>query len=395
MATDQTGRIADRNPNSYTIAMPQVLFSPLPATGNFSTWVDHVALSHTLFGITNDSGYVVNSMGNAVGTPDSIMKDCFIGSLDSASLGGDVETLEHTVANLGAEEVDRIVALQRPYEYDISFDEPDIKNMSRFMLGQETNLGLSLRNITVTGKTFVGSETEVVTVVDRRIGDPAKAMDTIISLWYAQTGGQGNPPNGTYGFVVGGTNEDECVGDWANRRQWIAYADFDFGAKTVGPWAYLRPHGTALGGAMGAVPVIPINGVLLSIPDSEPIINRCGNNISWNADSVVAWTGLGWYGADEGFFGYSIMQTTRAYRQTEGAAIVANLTNIGPSRIHVVPRCTLMPDGTFDFSGDAWTKGNFKLKVMRDARAVFKDRKPELPIPFGYMQTFDLLPTEI
>ena len=388
-------RLADRNPNNYSIGMPQVLFSSAPDSGNFATWVDHVALSRALFGITSNDGYVLNSFNNIVGTPSEIMERCYLGSLDSAQLGGDVETLEHTVSNMGFEEVDRIVALSRPYEYTLSFDEPDIKNMSRFMLSQETNLGLSLRNIVVPTATFKGSESNVVTVVDRKLGNPARAMEMVIALWYAETGGTSMPPNGTYGFIVGGTNEDECVGEWANRRQWIAYADFDFGAKTVGTWSYIRPHGTAVDNLMGASVVVPINGVILSIPDSEPVINRCGSTIAWNTDAALAWTGFGWLGADEGFFGYSVVGTQRAFLRTKGAAVVAKLTEIGNSSVHIIPNCTMLPDGEFDFSADEWAKGSFKLRVLRDSRAVFSDRSPAIPIPYGYVQTLNLLETEL
>lgn len=388
-------RLADRNPDSYSIGMPQVLFSPIPDSGDFSSWVDHVALSAAFTGLTDNAGNVVNGQGRIVGTPASIMAECYLGSLDSASLGGDVETLEHTVSNLGYEEVDRIVALQRPYEYTLSFDEPDIKNMSRFMLSQETNLGMSLRNVTASGVTFKGSETETVTVIDRKIGNPDLALDTVMALWYSETGGKTLPPNGTYGFIIGGTNEEECVGAWLNRRQWVAYAYFDFGAKTVGAWSYIRPHGTALDGLYGGDAMVPINGVIVSVIDSQPVANRCGASLSWNADAFLAWTGFGWYGSDEGFFGYSVVGTQRAFKRTNGAAVVAKMTEIGNSSIHIIPRCTMMPDGGLSFSADDWTKGSFKLRVLRDSKAAFTDRVPAVPIPFGYMQTFNLLQTEI
>lgn len=385
----QNPRIAERNPDSYTIGMPQILFSPAPVSGNYRTWVDWRALASAAFGLTDGDGKVRNSFGNVVGTPKDIMTACYLGSLDSVNVGGDVETLEHTVANLGYEELDRVVVLARPIEYSLNFDEPDNKNLSRYFVGQESDLGLSLKMIEVTGQTFRGSETAAFTIVERRLGDPAKALESITSLWQAN-GGTGTPPNGVYGFIVGGTNEDACVGAWDGKRQWLAYANFDFTNGTVGAWSYIRPKGTAEGDIYGADVLFPVNGAVHSIPDSDPIVNKCGGTMGWNVNTKMAWNGFVWVRADDGFFGYSIVGTRQSFKRTYGAALIFTLTEIGTSMIHVVPKCTLMPDGTMAFNPDSWMQGSFKLNCLRDNSAAFLDRTPALPIPFGYIQTMEL-----
>ena len=382
-------RLAARNPEAYTIGVPQILFSPVPDSGNFAMWCDWRALASAAFGTTDGSGKVVNSKGNIVGTPEDILSSFYLGTLDGVNVGGDVETLEHTVANQGYEELDRVVVLQRPVEYALSFDEPDVKNLTRYFVGQETDLGLSLKMTEVAGKTFEGSDSQAVTVVDRRIGDPSAAMDTIIALWQANGGAGSMPPNGTYGFIVGGTNEDACVGEWEFRRQWLAYADFDFTAKTVGAWAYLRPKGTAVDNVYGASTLFNTNAAVHSIPDSSPILNKCGGTMDWNVNATLGWNGFMWARADEGFFGYSVIGTRMSFKRTIGCAVIIQLTQIGTSLVHVIPKCSLMPDGSMAFNSDAWMQGSFQLRCLRDNSAVFTDRIPALPIPFGYVQTFE------
>ena len=382
-------RNSDRNPDMYSIGVPQILFSPLPTNGDLKYWADSKALISAFLGLTDNNGYVTNNFGNAVGTPADIRHNCYLGALDTASLGGDVEELEHTVSNLGYEETDRLVVLQRPLNYTLSFDEPDIKNLCRFMVAQEAETGLALRQLSVTGKTFQGSGSPVVSVVDHTIGDPALAVETVMSLWLSE-GGTGNPPDGTYGFIIGGDNTVDCEGEWANKRQWIAYADFDFGAKSHTSWSYIRPQGTTLAGSGDGTPIIAINSAIQSIPDSEPVLNKCGATYQWNATSSLAWTGYGWFGSDEGFFGYTIVGATRAFKRTNGCAVVATLTEIGVSTVHVIPRATMMPEGNLDFSADAWVRGSFNLQVLRDAKAKMFDRSPALAIPFGFVQSFRL-----
>ena len=385
-------RITDRNPDFYTIGTPQILFSPLPTSGDLSFWVDSKALIDAFMGVTDDLGYVRNALGNAVGTPVEIRDNCYLGAIDNASLGGDVEELEHTVSNKGFEEVDRLVVLQRALQYSFAFDEPDIKNLGRFMIAQEADIGLALRQLVIQGEQFQGTGSSVVTVIDHTIGDPAGAVEAIMSLWLSE-GAVGNPPNGTYGFIVGGDNTLDCVGDWANKRQWLAYATFDFATKTHTAWKFMRPDGTVAAGISDPTEVIAINSAVQTISDSSPIINRCGSTYQWNATSVLAWTGYGWFGADEGFFGYSVPGTTRAFKRTNGSAVICVLTEIGASTIHVIPRASMIPDGSMDFSADSWIQGTFNLTVLRDAKATMFDRKPALAIPFGFAQTFNLVET--
>lgn len=383
-----SGRIADRHPQSYTIGVPQIMFAAAPASGNFATWTDWRALISAFFGITDNAGKVINSKGNVIGTPAEIMDECYLGALDGVNMGGDVETLEHSIANRGYEEVDRIVVLQRPIEYTFNFDEPDIKNLSRYFIGQETNLGLSMSMLEVDGLTFQGSGSQAVTVVDYVLGDPSRAMDVIVGTWRA-AGAEGNPTNGTYGFIIGGTNEEDCVGEWENRRQWIAYADFDFDAKTVSAWSYIRPKGTAVENMYGGDRTLSTNHAVHVIPDSNPLINKCNADPSWNVNAKSAWNGFMWVNADEGFYGFSVVGTRRAFKRAAGCAVIVTLTEIGTSIIHVVPKCTLMPEGSMSFSPDAWMQGNFKMSLQNDNSAVMVDRKPALPIPFGYVQTME------
>lgn len=385
-------RPADRTPDSYTIGVPQVLFSPIPAHGDLAYWVDHKALMDAFMGVTNDAGYVINSFGNAVGTPADIRYETYLGAIDNSSLGGDVEELEHIVSNKGYQEVDRLVVLSRALQYSFAFDEPDIKNLGRFMISQEADTGLALRQLSVTGVQFQGSGSSVVTVVDHTIGDPEGASEAIISLWMSQ-GGNSLPPNGTYGFIIGGDNTIDCVGEWEFKRQWIAYANFDFASKTHTAWQYMRPEGTIAAGMSDTTDIVPINASVQSIVDSSPVVNRCGSTYQWNATSTLAWTGYGWLGSDEGFFGYTIPSTTRAFKRTNGCAVVCMLTDIGVSNVHVIPRATMMPEGTMDFSADSWVQGSFTLSVLRDAKAAMFDRKPALAIPFGIVQSFNMIDT--
>lgn len=383
-------KIADRTPDNYSISIPQILFNPLPDNGNFSMWVDSHALISALYGLTNDAGMVVNSFGNPVGTPDSIMETCFLGALDTVSLGGDVETLEHTVSNLGYLEVDRSIVLNRPYQYNITFDEPDVHNLSRYMVSEQTNLGCPIKPLSVTGTVFQGSNTERVTIFNRAIGDPAQVIEQTLQIWTA-AGGIGKPPKGVYGFIIGGTNEEECVGEWANKRHWIAYAELDFDKETVGTWTYMRPTGTAAGGNYGNYQQVGVNQTCASVYDTDPPVVNCGNGSQWNVNATLAWSNYGWYGADEGFYAFSVVGTTMSFQRTSGCAVLAANTRIGISMVHVIPRCTLMADGSMDFSADQWQQGSFVLNVQRDAKATLVDRKPALPVPFGYMQLFNML----
>ena len=386
-------KIADRNPDMYSIGVPQVLFNPEPNNGNFQMWADCHALAAAIFGLTNVDGQVVNGFGNNVGSAADLRERCYLGALDTASLGGDIETLEHMVSNMGYQETDRSIVLQRPYSYSLTFDEPDIRNLSRYMVAQETNLAMPIRPLFVTGTTFIGSGNTNVSIISRKLGDPSRALETIITLWLSN-GATGLPPDGVYAFIVGGTNEEECTGAWENRRHWIAYATFDFDAKTVSTWSFLRPHGTAAGKSYGSDVIIPINSSVLSIVDSDPMITFCGLTAQWNCRELVAWTGYGWLGADPDFFGYTIINTVAAFKRASGCAVVVTTTEIGVSMIHVIPRCTMMPDGTMDFNADQWQRGQFNLTVLRDAQATYVDRKPALPIPFGYMQTFKMAVNE-
>lgn len=384
-------RIAARNSAAYTIGMPQIMFSPVPPTGNLNMWVDWRALASAFFGITNSDGKVLNSKGKIVGTPDDIMAQCYLGSLDSVTAGGDVETLEHTISNRGYEEVDRVAVLQRKVEYSLNFDEPDIKNLSRYFVGEETNLGMSLEPLEVAGKTFVGSGNSAVTIVENRIGDPAKAMETIIGTWQSNNNKTNMPPNGTYAFIVGGTNEEECVGAWQHKRQYIAYADFDFTTQTVGQWAYIRPKGTAENSMYGASPLVEINNTVHSIIDSVPMVTSCNTAPEWNVNAMRAFTGFGYEDCDEGFFGFGVLSTRRSFHRTAGAALVVTLTDIGTTTVHMVPKCTLLPEGSMSFNADAWMQGSFTMSVERDNSAVMLDRSPALPIPFGYLQSLETL----
>ena len=150
----------------------------------------------------------------------------------------------------------------------------------------------------------------------------------------------------------------------------------------------MRPDGTAAGGVIGDNTKIKNNNTCLSVPDSFPVVNFCGDQPQWNADAVLAWSHYGWYGADEGFYSFSIIGATQAFKRATGCGLVCTLTEIGVSMIHVIPRCTLMPDGSMDFSADQWQQGTFNLSVQRDAAARFIDRKPAQNIPYGYVQTF-------
>ena len=386
-----TEKMLDRNPDNYTIGMPQVLFNPLPANGNFQRWIDCHALAHALFGVTNNAGQVVNAFGHAVGTPKAILAECYLGALDKASLGGDIATLDHTVSNYGYLETDRSIVLNRPYVYSATFDEPDVKNLTRYLVGEETNLGAPITSLAFPGTVFAGSLTPALTVFSRSCGNPANAVAEVMSLWTG-AGADGLPPSGVYGFIIGGTNEEECVGEWANKRHWVAYGAIDFTRanpdKQSVTWTYLRPDGTAVGGVNGDDSKLKLNVTCLCVPDSTPVVNFCGEQPQWNASAVLAWSHYGWYGADEGFYAYSIVGSTMAFKRATGCAVLATVTEIGTSLIHVIPRCTLMPDGSMDFSADQWQQGTFKLSVQRDASAKYIDRKPASNIPYGYAQTF-------
>ena len=384
-------KLLDRTPDNYTIGIPHIMFNPLPANGNFQRWVDCHSLANALFGVTNNQGQVVNSFGHAVGTPKSIISDCYIGALDTASLGGDIATLEHTVSNYGFLETDRSIVLNRPYSYSMTFDEPDVKNLTRYLVGEETNLGAPITAIWLPGRVFAGSLSPAMTVFSRSCGDPKRAVTEITALW-ASAGAEGLPPSGLYAFIIGGTNEEECVGEWENKRHWIAYGNVDFTranpeAQTIS-WTYMRPDGSAVGGVTGDNTKLKLNHTVLSVPDSTPVVNFCGDQPQWNADAVLAWSHYGWYGADEGFYAYSVIGSTQAFKRATGCGLLCTLTEIVVSMNHVIPRCTLMPDGSMDFSADQWQQGQFTLSVQRDASARYIDRKPASTIPYGYVETF-------
>lgn len=388
-------KIASRTPDNYSIGVPQVLFNPVPSHGNFARWIDCFALANAALGITNDSGQVVNSFGNPVGTPGTVVSETYLGCIDSGNLGGDIETLDHTVNNMGYLEMDRSIVLNRPYQYSLTFDEPDIKNLARFLVAEETNFGNPIKALWFADKIFAGSLTPALTIFDRACGDPDKAVEQVMTRW-SLANAPGVPPNGLYGFIIGGTNEEECVGEWKNKRHWIAYAEIDFTVdepeKQKLTWQYLRPHGTSIGGVYGDQQLVDINNTCLSVPDSEPIVTFCGDTPQWNARAVLAWTGYGWYGAEEGFFGYTVVGAAQSFKRCLGCACLILPTEIGLSRFHVIPRCTLAADGTMDFSADQWQQGTFTLAVQRDSSAKFIDRKPAQPIPFGFLQVIELLP---
>jgi hypothetical protein len=146
-------------------------------------------------------------------------------------------------------------------------------------------------------------------------------------------------------------------------------------------------------GSSNGIEVININNALMSVIDSQPRLNKCGYAYQWSATAPLAWTGYGWFGAEEDFFGYSIIGTIRAFKRTNGCAVVATITEVGVSTVHVIPRATMMPEGNLDFSADAWVRGSFNLQVLRDAKAKMFDRTPALATPFGFLQSFRLLDT--
>jgi len=387
MATKE--RMNLRNPDSYTLGIPKIYFSPIPYSGNFSRWVDWKALVNGIFGITDTTGQVINYHGNAVGTPDDIRKKYYLGSISNPSLGGDLQTLEHTISNLGYEETDRVIVLQRPIEYSFSFEEPEIENLGKFFVSQPTDLGVTLHLMEDPSYTFQGSYNSTITVINKSIGDPAEALDAVRSVWL-NAGKTGEPPNGVYGFIIGGNYEAPLVGDWERKRQWLAYANLDFATETIGTWTYIRPKGTAANDSYGSDPLFSVNDAVLSIVDSRPCVDDCSD--LWRADTILSWNGFEWVLADEGFYGFAVTGTRRAFKRVFGCAVMTMATEIGTSMIHVIPRCSLVPDGNFTFDMENWITGGFRLFCQRDVSAKLLDRKPVVSIPFGYLQTFELMP---
>lgn len=376
-----------KNPDNYSIVVPQVLFSPTPVNGNYQTWCDHVALQRAFIGVTNSMGQVQNSFGVSVGSAKEIIANTYLGALSETSIGGDMEELKHSVSNLGREEVDRVITISQSKQYELKFDEPDVKNMARFLVGEEASIGMPLKALNDMTATFIGSNGHQVTIVGKAIGDPSQALESIRSLWRVQ-GGIGEPADGTYGFIIGGTNEQECVGPWKNRRQWIAYTDFDFTAGTQGAWSYMRPHGTAIGGSYGTDKVIDVNSTILSIPDSSPIVGQCAAIPAWNANTLLAWSGFNWVDCSDGFYGLLVIGTTKSFKRTEGAALVVANTTVGRSLFHSIPRGTLIPSGNMDYAMDNWTTGGFTLNVQMDSTARMVDSPAKESIPYGYIQMF-------
>jgi len=386
-------RIELRNPDAYTLGIPKVFVSPIPYSGNFSRWVDWKALVNGIYGITDGHGQVINLHGNAVGTPEEIRKKFYIGSITNPTLGGDLQTLEHTISNLGYEETDRVIVLQRPIEYSFSFEEPDIENLGRFLVSQPTDLGLSIELLEDTTVTFQGSNNQTITVINKTIGNPDDALDAVRSLWL-DSGKTGNPPNGYYGFIIGGDNTEPLVGDWENKRQWLAYASLDFTTNSIGTWTYIRPRGTSVGESYPAGEILlDVNNAVLSICDTRPPVNECTD--MWKAEALLVWNGFEWVLADEGFYSFAITGTRRAFKRIFGCAVITMATEVGTSMIHVIPRCSLVPDGNFTFEMENWINAGFKLFCLRDSSAKLVDRTPTVQIPFGYLQTFELLPFKI
>jgi len=383
----QVKRIPERTPDNYTIGVPKIFFSPIPISGNFQTWVDWMALTNAAYGVTDNYGYVKNTYDQPVGTAKEILAKCFLGTIDAPNVGGDIETLEHTVCNMGYEEVDRVVTLDRPLQYNFGFDEPDLLNLSRYFVMKDTNLNMSLKQLQVTGTTFRGSNTDAVTIVDFAIGNPDNALQAVRALWVSN-GATGEPPNGTYGFIIGGNNTTDCVGAWENKRNWIAYTDLDFTADTIGTWLYLRPKGTAASDLYGADTLIDINNGVHSIPDSDPVVSQCSGNFEWNINAARSFNGFSFVRSDEGFYGFGVVGTKTAFKSTYGCALVLMKTEIGRSYMHIIPRCNMMPEGSMAYSADDWIRGNFTLTVQRDNNAVFQDRI-NTDIPFGYIQVND------
>ena len=98
------------------------------------------------------------------------------------------------------------------------------------------------------------------------------------------------------------------------------------------------------------------------------------------SNAQAAWTGTVWARHNDTL---STMRVNRGKPEVTGCALVVHQNNIGVSMLHLIPRCTMRPDGSIDFAKDDWEKGGFVLSCIKDDTAFLPNLSRRVRIPFG------------
>lgn len=133
-----------RNPEHYTVGIPKLFFFQQKSLED-DRIVDGVALMRAHIGLVDaDSGSVLNANDiSTCKTPEEILTEAYIGNIVSASLGGEISSVDHTASVEGRQEIDKVVLTRRGMDYTLGFDEPNKQNIERFFSGARVNFPTS------------------------------------------------------------------------------------------------------------------------------------------------------------------------------------------------------------------------------------------------------------
>lgn len=218
-----------RNPQHYTVGIPS-FYIYAQENEDDDRRVDGIALLRAYAGIVDvETGKVLNAEDiSTCMTPEQIMEKAYVGNITSASLGGEITTLDHTASVEGRKEIDKRVLIRRSLSYTLGFDEPAAVNLGRFFSAASANFPLhrNIRGLTTASGTqsrpneFVETEIMLSELDVTNLGNNLSLLEDVITqnlqlkgvnLEPLKVGDKDVPYASVIYFMVGDTQRTEDV----------------------------------------------------------------------------------------------------------------------------------------------------------------------------------------
>lgn len=178
------------NPEKYTVGIPNFFFMEVSNPDDPQA-TDHMALARAYAGITDSTtGTVLNSADmDTCLTPEQIIADAYIGNITSASMAGDVKTVEHTSSVNGRKEIDKVVLIRRSLTYTLGVDEMDDRNLARMLSAKKvinadtgrTRGFTTARVPQATQADFTVGDIQIVTNGLTEVGDKSSSLELLVT----------------------------------------------------------------------------------------------------------------------------------------------------------------------------------------------------------------------
>lgn len=101
--------------------------------------------------------------------------------------------------------------------------------------------------------------------------------------------------------------------------------------------------------------------------------------------SQLIWTGVAWAQADDVL---ATMRPIKGAPEMNGCALLTFRNTVGVSFMHVIPTCSIRPDGTIDSSKSDWQTGGFMLKCLKSDSAYIPGLPKRIRMPYGFTQFY-------